>query len=147
MDEPMSDSPQTTASANNGRSVGGLSNLRPWQKGQSGNPNGRPKGDVQALARQHTEAAIQALVDCLDDPKLKVQAAIALLDRGWGRPAVEIVTPDDANSITFQHLVAARAFSDELLRERVAADAAGAPTISGRGEPVTLADLMKPAIE
>ena len=54
-------------------------------KGQSGNPAGRPKG-IEALAREHTPAAIQTLVDALKSPKNCVPAAIALLDRGWGKP-------------------------------------------------------------
>jgi hypothetical protein len=38
------------------------------------------------LARQHTVAAIDTLVKCLIDPRHRVAAAVALLDRGWGRP-------------------------------------------------------------
>jgi hypothetical protein len=59
----------------------------------SGNPGGRPRAalDVQALARAHTKAALQTLVDCLRDPKHKLAAACALLDRGWGRPAQAIL--------------------------------------------------------
>ena len=61
---------------------------RPWPPGQSGNPGGRPKAslDIQALARQHTPEAIAALVDALANPRERVSAAVALLDRGWGRP-------------------------------------------------------------
>jgi hypothetical protein len=70
----------------------------PFKPGQSGNPGGRPKGwaEVNALARQHTAAAIEALVKSLDDRRTRVQAAQALLDRGWGKPmqAVELATPD-----------------------------------------------------
>jgi len=60
-----------------------------FQKGQSGNPGGRPKvtAEVKALARQHTQAAIRALVAALQDPKTAVPAAVALLDRGYGKPA------------------------------------------------------------
>jgi hypothetical protein len=41
----------------------------PFKPGQSGNPGGRPKGwaEVNALARQHTAAAIEALVKSLGD--------------------------------------------------------------------------------
>jgi hypothetical protein len=41
-------------------------------------------------ARDHTTKALQALVGTLDDPMAtaaaKVSAAIAVLDRGWGKP-------------------------------------------------------------
>lgn len=57
----------------------------PFVKGQSGNPGGRPKG-VEALAREHTPAAIATLVKALADPKQCVAAAVALLNRGWGNP-------------------------------------------------------------
>ena len=63
-----------------------------WQKGESGNPGGRPKALQGAvdLARIHTEDAIAALVGVLNDSKAssaaRVSAATALLDRGWGKP-------------------------------------------------------------
>jgi hypothetical protein len=83
------------------------------------------------------------------DPRIRLAAVIALWDRGFGRPAQTIVTPDNANSITFQHLVAARAFSDELVAERAAAENRGAPTISGRTEPQLSIEemLSRPALE
>jgi hypothetical protein len=62
---------------------------RPFAKGQSGNPGGMAAGtaDLRALARTHTVAAIEALAAALADPRTRVAAAVALLDRGHGRPA------------------------------------------------------------
>lgn len=57
-----------------------------FQPGQSGNPGGRPKGNATSLARKHTAEAIEALVLALKNPKERVPAAVALLNRGWGQP-------------------------------------------------------------
>jgi hypothetical protein len=121
-----------------------------FQPGQTGNPGGRAKPgtlDIAALARSKAPQAIAALERALDDPKHYVAAAIALLDRGFGRPAQAITATDNTQSITFQHLVAARAFSDELARERAAAE--NAPTISGRAEPrLSIEEMLsRPALE
>ena len=42
------------------------------------------------MAREHTPAALTALVDALRSPRERVSAAVALLDRGWGKPTVTI---------------------------------------------------------
>ena len=62
-------------------------------KGTSGNPGGRAKKSpelrrIEDLAREHSPAALAAL---LDEAKTgrgapRVTAAVALLDRAWGRP-------------------------------------------------------------
>ena len=65
-----------------------------FRPGQSGNPGGRPKAErnVRELAQQHTAEAVEALVDVVrtGKPAERVQAATALLDRGWGRPSASI---------------------------------------------------------
>jgi hypothetical protein len=69
---------------------------RPFQRGVSGNPGGRPKvlGDVQELARQQSPEAINTLVAIMQDQKAphaaRVAAANSLLDRGYGKPAQPI---------------------------------------------------------
>ena len=69
---------------------------KPFQKGQSGNPGGRPKeiAEVKELAREHMPAAIEALVSIMNNTKAsdaaRVSAATALLDRGYGKPQQHI---------------------------------------------------------
>jgi hypothetical protein len=78
---------------------------RPFQKGQSGNPTGRPKRDreIEELARQHTPAAIEALLRALND-KDRVPAAALLLAYGFGKPrqlAEASITADVTHQATY----------------------------------------------
>lgn len=72
---------------------------RPFEKGDDRiNRGGRPKGhgEMRELARDFTEHALARLVDMLHSPEgaTVVKAAVAILDRGWGKPAVAITGPD-----------------------------------------------------
>ena len=62
----------------------------PFKPGESGNPGGRPKevAEVKELARSHGPEAIEKLAAVMrsDNTKAAVAAAIALLDRGYGKP-------------------------------------------------------------
>lgn len=63
-----------------------------FKKGQSGNPDGRPKKDPELVeaAKVHTVAAIKTLAEIMKNKKTnagaRVQAACALLDRAHGKP-------------------------------------------------------------
>lgn len=67
-----------------------------FKPGQSGNPTGRPKSDIiiKELAKEHSEIALNTLVEIATNKKSKesarVQAAVAILDRGWGKPSQSI---------------------------------------------------------
>lgn len=65
--------------------------LRPFQKGRSGNPGGRSalQVEVQRLAREKGPAAIAKFYDLMENAKdERVQAFCAdkLLERGFGKP-------------------------------------------------------------
>jgi hypothetical protein len=74
---------------------------RPFPKGQSGNPGGRPKElhEVIELARSYAPRAIETLASLLLDedvaPTARIAAASAILDRGFGKApqAVEMSGP------------------------------------------------------
>ena len=100
----------TKSSGTKGRPRG-----RPFAKGTSGNPGGRPakplteralEADVRMLARTHGTDAIDKLVEPMRGtiavtidgrdivvpvaPATQMAAAVALLDRGYGRPGVAV---------------------------------------------------------
>jgi hypothetical protein len=76
-----------------------------FEQGQSCNPSGRPKrpetiqarrvvADVKAAARELTLDAMDTLKGAMADPtaswSAKITAAIAVLDRGWGKPTQQV---------------------------------------------------------
>ena len=74
-----------------------LANLKPgWKPGQSGNPSGMPKSlvEITRLAREKSPAAIERLYSIMmnDAAPYRDQpwAAVALLDRGLGKPAMAL---------------------------------------------------------
>lgn len=74
--------------------------------GYSGNPGGRPKDaeKVAELARSYTNEALDTLVGIMrngKDDRVRGTAAQALLERGWGKPRVEVATTHKSDSESF----------------------------------------------
>ena len=69
----------------------------PWKPGQSGNPLGRALKveDISPYARQFGRQAVDTMVQCLKDPRWKLPAAVALLDRGYGKPVQPLENTGD----------------------------------------------------
>src|SRR5262245_23728191 len=77
---------------NNPTGIGG------WKPGQSGNPDGRPRGSsaVQLRCLQHCNEAVDTLLDLMrknegsKSDALRLAAANAILDRGVGKAAQSV---------------------------------------------------------
>ena len=75
---------------------------KPFAKGKSGNPGGRPKKtqevyDLEAACRSIAPEAVQVLLQIMRDGKQessRVRAAETVIDRGFGKAAQVLMGPD-----------------------------------------------------
>ncbi len=80
---------------------------RPWPKGVSANPGGRPAGvgQVRGLARRYTAEAVAKLVGLMRNGSsgtIQLNAAVELLIWGYGRPATVAPFSDEAGSVLIE---------------------------------------------
>lgn len=74
---------------------------RPFPKGVSGNPGGRPKAlaEFAELARNKTKPILERLEKIAlesDDEQVVIKAAGLIYAYGWGRPAQPLTGPEGA---------------------------------------------------
>jgi len=94
-------------------------NLGQFISGHSGNAGGRPKDEhrVSELARSYTVEAIETLVDLMrhgKDERVRGTAAQALLDRGWGKAKVEVVSSGEGGYLELLRAVNEQIKSEQL---------------------------------
>ncbi len=94
----------------------------------------KAKAEIRSLARSHTEAAIKVLAGVMNQkktpPAARVSAAVALLDRGWGKPTQMIANDPEGEPIETEVL------DDRELARQVA-------LILYRADPKRLTDQRK----
>jgi hypothetical protein len=122
-----------------GRGVGrGFGGGNPnWKKGVSGNPGGRTKAhwELMKAAQSHGPESLKTLVRLRDDgesDQIKMGAAIALLDRGFGKPAQTVYTAEAEQRIEDMTDDEIEAALRDLRRRRAGGEpVAGDPAPSG----------------
>jgi hypothetical protein len=115
---------------------------RPFRKGRSGNPSGRPKAlhELVELARAETRPTFQKIVelrDQADDPRVQLAAAREILDRGWGKPTQPLAGDADQPPIQHRHALDFRTLNDAQLEalERLAEALAAGPELGRDDRP------------
>jgi hypothetical protein len=85
---------------------GGVANLRPWKRGQSGNPNGRPAvpqlAEIRELAAAKSVRSLERLVELVEseDERVSLMAAKEVLNWAYGSPGKQDDGKADDRSLT-----------------------------------------------
>lgn len=83
-----------------------LANLKPFRKGSSGNPGGRPplSAEVRLRAQEATPAALDKIVALMDsdDPRIVLMACKEILDRAFGKVGQADKDDDREQQVTIQ---------------------------------------------
>ena len=107
--------------------AGRVQNLKPWPKGVSGNPRGRPKRDLPselaaAVFENNAEAIYEAMLRAIKKGNPRVFAVLA--DRAYGKVKAQVEVDVGASEAVVQKLIAGRrrvleGMSEAELDERI----------------------------
>ena len=86
------------------RATDSLNNLRPFRPGKSGFAGQQPRGYRVTLtaARKASPAAMEAIIECMQDPNApwpaRIKACELILERAWGKPDQRLLRDEEGIS-------------------------------------------------
>ena len=106
-----------------------------FQRGQSGNPGGRPKlpADIRESFKAKAPEALEVLTRCLQsgDDRVAMMAAQAILDRGYGKPTQSIDANINDNPVRYIVELPEKSATTEEWLEGIRREDAGRALVTG----------------